>query len=152
MRTHNFFFVPRLWREKRHLSLFLYCISGVCKVIITHKRKFFCGCVRVCVWYQFTILKTSNIWKTIFFLWSRCSYTFIIMERDFEKSICLGGGISFSLLSFPISVSNGVTLVALYRDLLRRFRKTFFRVFDIHFCGGSVRWHCRLPSRGSYEA
>ena len=67
------------------------------------------------------------------------------MERDFEKSICLGGGISFSLLSFPISVSNGVTLVALYRE-------TFFRVFDIHFCGGSVRWHCRLPSRGSYEA
>ena len=74
------------------------------------------------------------------------------MERDFEKSICLGGGISFSLLSLPISVSNGVTLVALYRDPLRRFRKTFFRVFDIHFCGGSVRWHCRLLSRGSYEA
>ena len=47
------------------------------------------------------------------------------MERDFEKSICLGSGISFSLLSFLISVLNGVTLVALYRDPLRRFRKTF---------------------------
>ena len=47
------------------------------------------------------------------------------MARDFEKSICLGSGISFSLLSFLISVLNGVTLVALYRDPLRRFRKTF---------------------------
>ena len=46
------------------------------------------------------------------------------MERAFEKSLCLGTGIPFALLSI-ISVPNAVVLMALYRNPLRCFRKTF---------------------------
>lgn len=53
------------------------------------------------------------------------------MGPHFEKSVCLASGISFSLLALLITVFNGVTVIALYRDPLRRFRKTFsvFLVF-----------------------
>ena len=47
------------------------------------------------------------------------------MEREFEKSLCLGSGIPFVLLSILISVPNGVILVTLYRNPLRCFRKAF---------------------------
>ena len=47
------------------------------------------------------------------------------MERVFEKSLCLGTGIPFALLSTVISVPNAIVLIALYRNPLRCFRKTF---------------------------
>lgn len=47
------------------------------------------------------------------------------MGRDFEKSLCLGSGISFVFLLLFISVSNGFVLVVLYRNPLRCFRKAF---------------------------
>ena len=47
------------------------------------------------------------------------------MEREFEKSLCLGSGIPFVFLSLLISVPNGVILIALYRNPLRCFRKAF---------------------------
>ena len=53
------------------------------------------------------------------------------MERAFEKSVCLGTSIPFGLLSIIISVPNAIMLLALYRNPLRCFRKTFsvFLVF-----------------------
>lgn len=47
------------------------------------------------------------------------------MDRDFEKSFCLGSGIPFVFLSLLISVPNAITLIALYRDPLHCFRKAF---------------------------
>jgi len=47
------------------------------------------------------------------------------MERVFEKSLCLGTGIPFALLSMVISVSNAIVLIALYRNPLRCYKKTF---------------------------
>ena len=47
------------------------------------------------------------------------------MGRAFEKSLCLGTGIPFGMLSIIISVPNAVVLIALYRNPLRCFRKTF---------------------------
>ena len=47
------------------------------------------------------------------------------MEREFEKTLCLGSGIPFLFLSLLISVPNGVILIALYRNPLRCFRKAF---------------------------
>ena len=53
------------------------------------------------------------------------------MGGAFEKSVCIGTGIPFELLSIIISVPNAITLIALYRNPLRCFRKTFsvFLVF-----------------------
>ena len=47
------------------------------------------------------------------------------MERDFEKSLCLGTGIIFLGLSLAICVPNSIILIVLYRNPLRCFRKTF---------------------------
>ena len=47
------------------------------------------------------------------------------MERNFEKSLCLGTGIPFVLLLLLISVPNAIILVAFYRNPLRCFRKAF---------------------------
>ncbi|KAJ7382484.1 hypothetical protein OS493_034645 [Desmophyllum pertusum] len=47
------------------------------------------------------------------------------MERDFEKSLCLGTGITFIFMLLFISVPNGLILIALYRNPLRCFRKAF---------------------------
>ncbi|KAJ7382487.1 hypothetical protein OS493_034648, partial [Desmophyllum pertusum] len=47
------------------------------------------------------------------------------MDREFEKSLCLGSGMPFVFLSLAISVPNGVILIALYRNPLRCFRKAF---------------------------
>ncbi|KAL9963245.1 hypothetical protein ACROYT_G032426 [Oculina patagonica] len=47
------------------------------------------------------------------------------MEQRFEKSLCLGTGIPFVLLSIAISVPNALILIVLYRNPLRCFRKTF---------------------------
>lgn len=49
----------------------------------------------------------------------------VAMGRAFEKSLCLGTGIAFGLLSIIISVPNAIVLTALYRNPLRCFRKTF---------------------------
>lgn len=46
------------------------------------------------------------------------------MEAAFEKSLCLGTGIPFGLLSLVISVPNAIVLIAFYRNPLRCFRKT----------------------------
>ena len=53
------------------------------------------------------------------------------MDREFEKSLCLGTGISFILLSVLISVPNIFVLIALYKNPFRCFRKSFavFLVF-----------------------
>ena len=53
------------------------------------------------------------------------------MEGAFEKYLCLGTGIPFGLLSLVISVPNAIVLIALYRNPLHCFRKTFsvFLVF-----------------------
>ena len=48
-----------------------------------------------------------------------------IMSLDFEKSLCLGSGIPFVLLSILISVPNCFVLMSLYRNPLRCFRKAF---------------------------
>ena len=88
-----------------------------------------------------------------------------IMERDFEKSLCLGTGISFLFLLILISVSNGFILIVLYRNPLRCFRKAFsvFLVFicaldlfiDIVVCSGEtlMRFLCafgdqNIPQEG----
>ena len=55
------------------------------------------------------------------------------MERNFEKSLCLGTGISFLFLLFLISVPNGFILTVLYRNPLRCFRKPF-SVFLVFIC------------------
>ena len=47
------------------------------------------------------------------------------MERAFEKSICLGTGVTYGFLLFFISLPNGLILVALYINPLRCFRKAF---------------------------
>ena len=64
--------------------------------------------------------------QTYFFLHFR-----VAMGRAFGKSVCLGTGIPFGLLSIIISVPNALILFALYRNPLRCFRKTFsvFLVF-----------------------
>ena len=53
------------------------------------------------------------------------------MNRDFEKSLCLGSGIAFVFLLLFISASNGFIMVVLYKNPLRCFRKPFsmFLVF-----------------------
>lgn len=55
----------------------------------------------------------------------------LIMEREFEKSLCLGSGIPFLFLFLLISIPNGFILLVLYRNPLRCFRKPFsvFLVF-----------------------
>ena len=55
------------------------------------------------------------------------------MERDFEKSLCLGTGISFLFLLCLISVPNAFILIVLYRNPLRCFRKAF-SVFLVFTC------------------
>ena len=56
-----------------------------------------------------------------------------IMEGDFEKSLCLGKGISFLFLLCLISVPNIFILIVLHRNPLRCFRKAFsvFLVFIV---------------------
>ena len=58
--------------------------------------------------------------QTYFFLHFR-----VAMGRAFGKSVCLGTGIPFGLLSIIISVPNALILFALYRNPLRCFRRTF---------------------------
>ncbi|XP_078382411.1 uncharacterized protein LOC144665111 [Oculina patagonica] len=48
------------------------------------------------------------------------------MERDFEKSLCLGTGIPYMFLLLLISLPNGLILIVLYRNPLRCLRKTFY--------------------------
>ena len=55
------------------------------------------------------------------------------MEHNFEKSLCLGTGISFLFLLCLISVPNGFILNVLYRNPLRCFRKAF-SVFLVFSC------------------
>ena len=55
------------------------------------------------------------------------------MERNFEKSLCLGTGIPFLFLLILISVPNGFILIVLYRNPLRCFRKAF-SVFLVFIC------------------
>ena len=55
------------------------------------------------------------------------------MERDLEKSLCLGTGISFLFLSCLISIPNGLILTVLYRNPLRCFRKAF-SMFLVFIC------------------
>ena len=55
------------------------------------------------------------------------------MERNFEKSLCLGTGIPFLFLTILISVPNGFILIVLYRNPLRCFRKAF-SVFFVFIC------------------
>jgi len=47
------------------------------------------------------------------------------MERQFEKSICLGTAVAYVFILFFISLPNGLILVVLYRNRLRCFRKAF---------------------------
>ena len=56
-----------------------------------------------------------------------------IMNRNFEKSLCLASGIPFLFLTLLISVLNGFILVVLYRTPLRCFRK-IFSVFLVFVC------------------
>ena len=55
------------------------------------------------------------------------------MERDFQKSVCLGTGISFLFLLCLISVPNGFILIVLYRNPLRCFKKAF-SLFLVFIC------------------
>ena len=55
------------------------------------------------------------------------------MERNFEKSLCLGTGISYLFLLCLISVPNAFILIVLYRNPLRCFRKAF-SVFLVFIC------------------
>ena len=47
------------------------------------------------------------------------------MERNFEKELCLGSGITFLILLFFISVPNGFLLVVLLKNPLRFPRRSF---------------------------
>ena len=60
-----------------------------------------------------------------------------IMERDFEKSLCLGSAIPFLFLVCLISVPNGVLLIVLYKNPLRCFRKPF-SVFLVFICAADL--------------
>ena len=53
------------------------------------------------------------------------------MDREFEKSLCLSTGITFMMLSILISIPNSFVLIALYRNPVRCFRRSFtvFLVF-----------------------
>ena len=87
------------------------------------------------------------------------------MERDFEKSLCLGSGVPFLFLLPLVTIPNGFILFVLYRNSLRCFRKPFslFLVFiaAVNFFTGAVvcsgetlmRFHCafgdgRIPQEG----
>ena len=47
------------------------------------------------------------------------------MDRELEKSICLGTGVPFVFLLFLISVPNAFVLFVLYKNPLRCFQKPF---------------------------
>ena len=76
------------------------------------------------------------------------------MERDFEKSLCLGSGVPFLFLLLLITIPNGFILFVLYRNPLHCFRKPFsvflFFIAAVNFfngivvCSGEtlVRFHC----------
>ena len=55
------------------------------------------------------------------------------MERNFQKSLCLGTGISFLLLLCLITFPNGFILIVISRNPLRCFRKAF-SVFLVFIC------------------
>ena len=56
-----------------------------------------------------------------------------VMERYFEKQVCLGSGIAFLILLFMISVPNGFVLFVLLKNPLR-FPKKSFTVFLAFIC------------------
>ena len=87
------------------------------------------------------------------------------MERDFEKSLCLGSGVPFLFLLLLVTIPNGFILFVLYRNPLHCFRKPFsvflFFIAAVNFfngivvCSGEtlVRFHCafedgRIPQEG----
>ena len=55
------------------------------------------------------------------------------MERNFEKELCLGSGITFLILLFIISVPNGFVLFVLLKNPLR-FPRRSFTVFSTFIC------------------
>ena len=56
-----------------------------------------------------------------------------VMERYFEKQVCLGSGIAFLILLFMISVPNGFVLFVLLKNPLR-FPRRSFTVFLAFIC------------------
>ena len=56
-----------------------------------------------------------------------------VMERYFEKQVCLGSGIAFLILLFIISVPNGFVLFVLLKNPLR-FPRRSFTVFLAFIC------------------
>ena len=56
-----------------------------------------------------------------------------VMERYFEKQVCLGSGIAFVILMFMISVPNGFVLLVLLKNPLRCPRRSF-SVFLAFIC------------------
>ena len=56
-----------------------------------------------------------------------------VMERYFEKQVCLGSGIAFLILMFMISVPNGFVLLVLLKNPLRCHRRSF-TVFLAFIC------------------
>ena len=48
-----------------------------------------------------------------------------MMERSFEKSLCLGSGIPFVCLILFISIPNSIVLIVYYKNPLRCFKKSF---------------------------
>ena len=56
-----------------------------------------------------------------------------VMERYFEKQVCLGSGIAFLILMFMISVPNGFVLFVLLKNPLRCPRRSF-SVFLAFIC------------------
>ena len=56
-----------------------------------------------------------------------------VMERYFEKRVCLGSGIAFLILLFMISVPNGFVLFVLLKNPLR-FPRRSFTVFLAFIC------------------
>ena len=60
-------------------------------------------------------------------------WTHNVMERNFEKELCLGSGITFLILLFMISVPNGFVLFVLLKNPLR-FPRRSFTVFLTFIC------------------
>ena len=60
-----------------------------------------------------------------------------VMERYFEKQVCLGSGIAFLILLFMISVPNGFVLFVLLKNPLR-FPKKSFTVFLAFICATDI--------------
>ena len=56
-----------------------------------------------------------------------------VMERSFEKQVCLGSGIAYLILLFTISLPNGFVLFVLLKNPLR-FPRRSFTVFLAFIC------------------